>query len=179
MADDHSKSSARQEKSEEEQEPTTQIITSFGLQQSLDQLKKEIDPKIKILEKLVLSLEKKIKPVERKVNNIQIKSSETLGIFTALFTFISIEFQLSRGLMFKEFIFFTILFAFLLTFFVLVLHFVLNDKVNQGGLWLLLILALVLAFTWFITPNYFLELSKGANNFNVEKIDVGKLTVGP
>jgi len=98
------------------------------------------DPKI--IKKLIKE------ELQVKINQLQARNIEILGVFVALFTFISIEFQLARNFDFN-FILFSVFFAGLLIFFVLTLHIILHKEINC----LIFLFALLALVTILYTSN--------------------------
>ncbi len=103
--------------------------------QVMNELKKEVDKQTSDLKLKIFEIKKDSKDIkdelEHKIEGSKLKVVETLGIFVALFTFISIEFQVFRsyentiaisGL--------TLIILGSLTFFVIILDFVLNVNLS-------------------------------------------------
>ncbi len=94
-------------------------------------------PGLKAYLNRVVDLEKKISETEKKIEQSKDKNIETLGLFVALFTFISVEFSLLNGV--KDFaiaISLTLTLAGLLILFTLLLHIVVRFSSNDGRGWM-------------------------------------------
>ncbi|HUW22119.1 MAG TPA: hypothetical protein VMW41_05660 [Candidatus Bathyarchaeia archaeon] len=59
-------------------------------------------------------IEKKLVTLQEKIDEAKRTNIETIAIFVALFTFVSIEFQLTRSFNYLEFLYFSIFFGSLL-----------------------------------------------------------------
>lgn len=98
--------------------------TSFQETETGTEFSGETQPSkiIDLLSKKIDSLENRQKDLDAKLERSQSTNIEILGLFVALFTFVSIEFQLVRTFDYFEFLGISLLFAGLLLLFVLILH---------------------------------------------------------
>lgn len=150
MNEDQSKNTRTTQSSYESKSSTS--FSGTGIQNQLDYLKDKIDK----YEKRIEDIKDKL---DEKIDNSKLKVIETLSIFVALFTFISIDFQVFRsyenpwaigGLIF-------ILLGSLTMLVILLDYLIINNNPNnkikkkiQTELWLVNILFLVAGFFLFI-----------------------------
>lgn len=125
---------------------------------------KEID----LLKKELAEINDRQKQLDAKLERSQSTSVEILGLFVALFTFVSIEFQLTRTFDYFEFLGISLLFAGLLSFFVLILHTIISKDLNCKILLFLLfsILFILLASYQFTSQRGVLNSTK----INTERV---------
>lgn len=87
-------------------------------------------------QKEIVSLKTDIAETKRMIEQSKDKNIEALGLFVALFTFISIEFSLFREIKdFNAAVSITLIVAGLLIFFVLILHLVIISSGNNTSKW--------------------------------------------
>lgn len=79
----------------EKTETPKETITTVDIKQDKDWI--ELKGKTDNLQNQVLKIEEKFDRFDDKIKDSNIKTIETLGIFVALFTFVSIEFQIFRS----------------------------------------------------------------------------------
>lgn len=120
------------------------------LKNEVDKARKKIPKQIEkaiedegIDEKIDKNIRKKVEKLDQKIENSSLRMVEVLGIFVALFTFISIDVQIFKGSIsiFSATGFSLIVLGSLLSF-VFTLHLFLND--NKKYIWLLLIFSVLL-----------------------------------
>lgn len=125
--------------SNSEDSPTPLLDNKASTQQKGTSTESSTEP-----EALALHLEKFResikKDIQKEVKEIQVRYTEILAVFVALFTFVSIEFQLIKTFNYIEFIFFSSFFAGLLIFFTLALHIIIYNKINKKALIIILIM---------------------------------------
>lgn len=114
----------------------------------------------------------------------RIRYIEILGLFVALFTFVSIEFQLAKNFDFSQFLFFSPLFAGLLTLFVFVLHVTIHEKINLRTTILILLLILVFFAGGFLSRFFLSEIKNTSTlpqsrDLDIEKINVEHVRIDP
>lgn len=96
-----------------------------------------------------------VKDQVKKLEEIRISNVEILGLFVALFTFISIEFQMAKNVDFGQFIVFSPFYAGLLAFFVFVLHITIHDKINWRTTIFIFLLILIFFAGGFLSKIFF------------------------
>ncbi len=85
----------------------------------------------------IIALETRASETDKKIEQSRDKNIETLGLFVALFTFISIEFTLFREITnFSAAVSISLIAAGLLIFFVLILHLIIISSGNNTSKWI-------------------------------------------
>lgn len=133
-----------------------------------DKLKEDID-----------KLRERVDKFDERLVESQSRNIEILALFVALFTFVSIEFQLAKSFDFSQFLFFSPLFAALLIFFVLALHVTVNDRVNLKSVIFILFLILIFITSAFFARPRNTTISPRSKNLDIEKINVEQLRIDP
>ena len=115
---------------------------------------KEIRDEITSLKEELEAQKERVERQGRIINKQQIRYTETLGIFVALFTFVSINIQIfSRITSLNNAMIFVILLFFCLIGFALFLKQILNDQLNPRN-FLILVGLLVIIMICFSLPNF-------------------------
>ncbi len=97
----------------------------------------EIRSQLYIYQQEVVKLDAKISETNKKIEQSRDKNIEALGLFVALFTFISIEFSLFREITnFSAAVSITLIAAALLLLFVLSLHLIIISSGNNSSWWI-------------------------------------------
>ncbi|MDP2671650.1 MAG: hypothetical protein Q8P13_04315 [bacterium] len=152
--------------------PTTgspEIVETYPQIEALNEFSKTLQNEVKTLSdkqndilKEFNSQEDRVKKVEDKLDENRTQLIETLGLFVALFTFISIEFSLFKQVtVFSAAVSLTLISAGLLTFFVLLLHVVLRTGKNAGSIVIYIVLTLLIIGLIFFGINFNNFYSKG------------------
>lgn len=129
------------------------------------------------LDKRISSIHKKIKKFEKVLTQKSTKYTEILGIFVALFTFISVNIQIfSKVSTLNDAMVFVILMFFCLIGFVMFLHVTLNheNKNNSVINFVILLILLLFAIGYFMSPNFTnkikpIYLDSSASSIEMEK----------
>lgn len=104
------------------------ITRSFSLEGRTNLPNESVQTIINLKNDIVL-IDQEVTALKQEVNGLKRGNLEQLGIFVALFTFISISFQIgTKGLSFGEFLLLTVLLGSFLIFFVSILFIVLEKR---------------------------------------------------
>lgn len=127
-----------------------------------EQSEAEIRSQLYLYQQRVLGLEQKLSDTDKKIEQSKDKNIETLGLFVALFTFISVEFSLFRTITdFSAAVSISFIAAGLLIFFVLILHLVIISSGNntswfiKGFYVFLFLIAIILVYSGINFNDYF------------------------
>jgi len=140
---------------------------------------KKFKRKTENLEKQISKVETNVGRINHEIRDSNLKTIETLGIFVALFTFVSIEFQIFRSF-FSWYAGASLSLIILgaLTFFVLLLTTLLNKKKNRNFLYFALFSSICVAGGIFflsrstkVDSDYILKTEISKNFYTKEQID--------
>jgi hypothetical protein len=112
--------------------------------------------------------EERVRAVEGKLDDSKTQLIETLGLFVALFTFISVEFSLFKEIkVFSAVISLTLVVAGLLLFFVMLLHLMLKLEKNWTSLLVYMLLTIVMGGLIYYGINFNNLYLKGDYRINI------------